>query len=84
MYYNITDVRIIAPYRLAITFADGTMGSVRFAPEFFSGVFAPLQDTALFAKATLENGALSWPCNVDIAPDALHKDISAHGEAVLR
>lgn len=84
MYYNITDVYVVTRDSLAVTFADGTAGNVRFAPEFFTGVFAPLRDAALFARATLEDGALSWPCDVDIAPDALYSDIVAQGEAVLR
>jgi len=36
-----------------------------------------LADPVYFAKASLENGVVVWPCGVDIAPDALHEKINA-------
>jgi hypothetical protein len=43
-----------------------------------AGVFAALADPALFAQVTLEYGAVSWPGDVDLAPDAMHSEIQKH------
>jgi hypothetical protein len=32
----------------------------------------------------LDLGAVSWPGEIDLAPDAMHDEIEAHGEWVLQ
>jgi hypothetical protein len=43
-------------------------------------VFARLRDRTLFAQAHVEMGAVVWPGELDLAPDAMHAAIKAHGE----
>jgi hypothetical protein len=43
-----------------------------------AGVFAPLADPSLFAQVTLEYGAVTWPGELDLAPDAMHAAIQKH------
>jgi hypothetical protein len=45
-----------------------------------AGVFAALADPSLFAQVTLEYGAVAWPGDLDLAPDAMHAAIQEHGE----
>jgi hypothetical protein len=45
-----------------------------------AGVFAALADPALFRQVTLEYGAVAWPGELDLAPDAMHTAIQKHGE----
>jgi hypothetical protein len=45
-----------------------------------AGVFAALADPSFFAQVRLEYGAVSWPGEVDLAPDAMHAAIQEHGE----
>ncbi len=68
---------------MRVRFVDGVEGRVRFTPAFFRGVFAHLVDPARFAEATVESGAVTWPVELDLAPDRMHMDIVAHGECVL-
>jgi hypothetical protein len=44
-----------------------------------AGVFAALLDPSLFAQATIEYGAVTWPGELDLAPDAMHAAIREHG-----
>ncbi len=45
-----------------------------------AGVFARLRDRTLFAQAHIEMGAVVWPGELDLAPDAMHAAIKEHGE----
>lgn len=84
MYYDIQHFTVKNNYTLSVTFTDGRTGVVRFDPQFFSGVFAPLKEKAVFEAVCIDDGALSWPGYADIAPDALYKTIVEKGEALLQ
>ena len=81
--WYVADVLIAGPRTLAVTFIDGTRGTVRFEPEHLYGIFAPLKDPAFFEKAFVDDGAVGWPGNIDIAPDAMYDEIKSKGEWVL-
>jgi hypothetical protein len=42
-----------------------------------AGVFTALTDAAVFNRAFVRLGAVSWPGDLDIAPDAIHAAIKA-------
>ncbi len=46
-----TVVRVLKPYLLEVTFADGERRVVDVEPELFGPVFEPLRDPAHFARA---------------------------------
>jgi hypothetical protein len=48
-----------------------------------AGVFAQLADFALFAQVLVEHGAVTWPGDLDLAPDAMYSEIKSHGEWIL-
>ena len=75
--WKITRMNILPNYRLELTFVDGAHGIVDLSDMSFVGVFEPMANLAYFAQATLENGVVTWPCGVDIAPDALHEKVNA-------
>ncbi len=75
--WKILRMNVLSNYRLELTFVDGSHGIVDLSDEPFTGVFEPLADPEYFARATLENGVVTWPCGVDIAPDALHEKVNA-------
>jgi Protein of unknown function (DUF2442) len=62
---------------LRVTFADGTQGVVDMSGETFDGVSAPLADPDFFARARVEDGVVTWPNGVDIAPDAMYDEVAA-------
>ena len=60
-------------YRLRVKFSDGTAGIVE------AGVFAALVDPAVFGQVELEYGTVTWPGELDLAPDAMYDAIREHG-----
>ena len=84
MYWDVTNIELIEPLKLKITFLDGLSGTVEFEPSHLTGVFAPLKDPAFFSQVHIESGAVTWPGGIDLAPDAMHKEIKSNGAWVLR
>jgi hypothetical protein len=81
-----TAVEALSGFRLRVTFVDGLEGIVdvsRLVHSPGAGVFAALADRALFEQVRLETGAVAWPGDVDLAPDAMHNEIQQHGEWAL-
>ncbi len=64
-------------YRLAVKFMDGLAGEVDMSQLVMS-------DTAgIFVQAYVEYGAVVWPGEIDLAPDAMYDEIKKHGRWVL-
>jgi hypothetical protein len=87
MPWRVADVQALEGYRLHVRFVDGTEGEVNLSalvrsPE--AGVFAPLADSALFSRAFVQYGAVTWPGGLDLAPDAMHRAIKEQKEWILR
>ena len=73
-------------FRLVVEFMDGTTGEVdlsRLVMSEKAGVFATLRDPEVFAMARLEYGAILWPGEIDIAPDAMYDVIHSTGSWIL-
>lgn len=81
--WRVVDMCMLADRAMRVRFVDGVEGVVRFGPNFYRGVFAHLIDPDRFAEARVEMGAVTWPGELDLAPDRMHDDIVAHGECVL-
>jgi hypothetical protein len=83
------DVQNVIPlpgYRLAVRFMDGVSGLVDLSARVVSpkgGVFRQLADPEVFAKVYVEYGAVTWPGEIDLAPDAMHDELKARGEWIL-
>lgn len=84
MNWDVTDVSIIEHLVLSVRFADGTVGEVQFMPEHLTGVFAPLKNSDFFAEVYVNEGAVAWPNDIDLAPDAMYQAIKKHGRWVLK
>lgn len=84
MHWTGVSVEPKPPLALAVRFLDGTEGTVRFEPSHLSGVFEALKDPAVFRLARVEFGAVAWPGDIDLAPDAMYREIKRSGEWVLR
>jgi len=81
--WDVTEIKITAPSTLWVRFADGTEGSVKFLPSAFRGVFSHLRDNRYFQEANLVDGVVTWPGEIDLAPDAMHRAIQESGQWVL-
>lgn len=83
MYWDVVEVKPIEALGLFVRFTDGLTGEVRFKPEHLSGVFEPLKDPAYFKQVYVDHGAVAWPGQIDLAPDAMYQEIKANGVWVL-
>ncbi|MEK6533038.1 MAG: DUF2442 domain-containing protein [Nitrospirota bacterium] len=83
MYWDVVEVKPLETLGLFVRFTDGLTGEVRFEPEHLSGVFAPLKDPAYFKQVYVDHGAVAWPGQIDLAPDAMYQEIKANGVWVL-
>ena len=69
---------------LHVEFADGLQGEVKFLPSHLVGVFELLKNPTLFAQARIEHGTVTWPGELDLAPDAMYDAVKQRGVWVLR
>src|ERR1039458_9025231 len=81
--WRVKAVESLPGFRLRVAFADGLAGFVDMSSLVHSpkaGVFAALSDPSLFSQVTLDYGAVAWPSELDLAPDAMHAAIQEHRE----
>ncbi len=83
MYWDVTEARTVGPHEFEVTFADGLKGRVKMLPAHMYGVFQKLRDPDVFSRLSTEGGFVSWPGDVDLAPDAMHEAISRDGVWIL-
>ena len=84
--WNVTAVQPLADFRLEVKFADGTQGIVDMARLLARecGVFKPLREAALFNRVYVDNGAVTWPGELDLAPDRMHEELNKAGIYVVQ
>ena len=78
MPWRVVAVEALPGFRLHIRFVDGTEGAIDLSALVHSpdaGVFASLADPALFNQAFVEHGVVTWPGEIDLAPDAMYAAI---------
>lgn len=83
MSWDVVEVEVIGDLTLQVRFADGLTGQVRFLPSHLIGIFIALTERAFFAQAFVDHGAVAWPGDIDLAPDAMYQAIKSQGEWVL-
>lgn len=75
MYWDVVEVRSIAPRELSVRFEDGLSGVLHIELSFCTGVFDPLRNDQLVGTAQASNGVLVWPNGLDLAPDTMYREI---------
>ncbi|MBA2728789.1 MAG: DUF2442 domain-containing protein [Parachlamydiaceae bacterium] len=84
--WRLTSVIPLPNYVLEVKFVDGLHGFVEMKGLIMSdraGVFASLKNVALFKKVYLSYGAVTWPGELDLAPEAMHSEIKQNGIWIL-
>lgn len=74
---SVLSVRVLAGFRLALSFDDGFEGVVDLSSRVGSGgVFDPLADAEYFARVRVEPelGTICWPNGADLCPDVLRSE----------
>lgn len=71
---DVIEVRVLRPYLIEVTFADGLSGCVDVGPEMYGPVFEPLHDPDYFEQARVdaEIGTVVWPNGADLSPEFLY------------
>ena len=49
-----------------------------------AGIFANLKDLEIFNQVHIVDGAITWPGEIDLAPDAMYYEIKYKGEWIIR
>jgi hypothetical protein len=75
MYWDIIEVKPEADYRLFVRFKDGLSGFVQLRREELTGALAP-QDVQFFERVFIDGGAVAWPGEIDLAPDAMYSQVA--------
>ncbi len=81
--WRVVSVEALPGQRVRVRFADGIEGIVNMGPLVSSenaGVFQALRNPAVFEGVHVSLGAVTWPGDVDLAPDAMYDEITAYGE----
>ncbi|HET9588206.1 MAG TPA: DUF2442 domain-containing protein [Anaerolineales bacterium] len=75
MIIHVTNVKVVGPYSLVLTFDNGTQKRVNLRQELYGPIFEPLRDPSFFAKAYVDpdSRTVAWPNGADFAPDFLYK-----------
>jgi hypothetical protein len=83
MYWDVEDVETVSDFSLMVRFRDGLTGKIQCLPSFFRGVFTSINTPELFAQARVQDGVLTWPNELDLAPDAMYQAIKTKGVWLL-
>jgi len=76
MYWDVIEVQPKPDYSLFVRFKDGLEGQVHLSPEKLTGVLEPLKNPDFFQRVFIDNGAVAWPGEIDLAPDAMYAEIA--------
>ena len=83
--WDVVKVIPLPKYCLEVEFIDGLKGKVdlfKFIMKNDAGVFTVLRDLNLFNQVYIKLGAVTWPGELDLAPDAMYEDIKKTGKCV--
>lgn len=77
MYWDVVEVKAEPDSCLFVRFQDGLSGRVRFRVEDLTGVLTPLREPQFFTRVFIDQGAVAWPGDIDLAPDAMYRQVES-------
>jgi hypothetical protein len=69
---DVVKVEAKPDYTLLLEFENGEKRLFDMSPYMDKKPFARLKGSPLFTRATIENGTVVWPGEIDIAPETLY------------
>ncbi|MBI5447848.1 MAG: DUF2442 domain-containing protein [Gammaproteobacteria bacterium] len=87
MSWRVASVHPLPGYILEVEFLDGLKGIVDLSERVIdknAGIFSKLQNLDVFNQVYLEYGTVTWPGEIDLAPDAMYDEIRKNGKWILR
>lgn len=83
MYWDVVSVKPTNYLELVVQFLDGLEGTIKINPSSLTGVFESLKDKEYFNQVYVNHGVVTWPGELDLAPDAMYKEIKNKGEWII-
>lgn len=83
MHWDIVEVKPEPDYKLFVRFKDGLAGHVQLLPGELTGILAPLLNAEFFERVFIDSGAVAWPGDIDLAPDAMYEQIAGSRQKQL-
>ncbi len=77
MHWDVVEVKPEPEGWLFLRFRDGLSGRVHLSPEKLTGVLAPLREPQFFNRVFIDQGAVAWPGDIDLAPDAMYRQVES-------
>ena len=72
MLLDVVRVEPLSGYRLNLEFENYEKRIFDVSPYLEKGVFKMLKDPAIFNCAYIDGGTVTWPGEIDIAPETLY------------
>jgi len=71
---RVTEVHVMRPYQLALTFANGERKAFNCEPYLNKGFFVQLKNLEYFNQVRVmqSGGTIHWPNGQDFCPDTLY------------
>ena len=69
---EVCEVKTYPDYKLGIVFDNGESRIFDMKPYLHYTVFRRLENTAFFSLARVDYGTVTWPDEIDIAPETLY------------
>ena len=82
MYWDVVEVKPEPDHCLFVQFKNGLTGRVRLRQENLTGALAPLRDERFFEQVFIDSGAVAWPGEIDLAPDAMYAEVASQYASV--
>jgi hypothetical protein len=70
---QVTSVEPVSDFRLELTFNSGERRRFDMRPYLRYPVFRRLENPGFFALARVDYGTVTWPGEIDIAPETLYE-----------
>lgn len=70
---QVTSVEAVSDFGLELTFNSGERRRFDMRPYLRYPVFRRLENPAFFALARVDYGTVTWPGDIDIAPETLYE-----------
>jgi hypothetical protein len=84
--WRVTKVVPLEDFNLNVTFLDGLTGTVSMKGLISNqnaGIFAVLRHPDVFNQVSIVYGVVTWPGDIDLAPDAMYDAIRTTGQWIL-
>jgi hypothetical protein len=77
MYWDVVEVKSEPDYCLFVKFKDGLTGRVKLRREELTCALSPLLDAQFFDRVFIDYGAVAWPGEIDLTPDAMYAQVAS-------